>query len=490
MLILALLGCLSSSDETKQSQALETAKADVNGNPRPPGQGPRPSPSNPVPGGPQGQPPSGLKAAVNFQWSGTARDTLHSIVLISLDTVQADRLEVYGGRAKTPNLSKLATRGIVFEQAISHFPETALSHWAMMTSVLPEVHGNVPANGGSRYSGPTLAEIAKHHGYATGAFIGGVTMTDRASGFSRGFDVYDDQFPVRMEDMSRDGRQVTARAKKWIASQQGPYFAFLHYFDAHFPYTPKPPWDTLYDPDYNGSLDGTDAVLRPYRDGEKTPSQRDVEHILALYDGEISELDAKIKSVLEAVDNQTIVVVTSDHGESFSHGYYFNHRAGLWDEITHVPLLIAGPGVSSGRISQQVGLIDLLPTVLDLAGLPTDKRMQGQSALPLIQGKEQEERTAYSITDPWMANPQFAARTSKWKWIKQLEANLVYHLATDPEERATQKEVPTLLVSAQEKYTEQIEGLSAYQVEVTSRRTISEDECQRLMALGYTTCEQ
>ena len=120
---------------------------------------------------------------------------------------------------------------------------------------------------GSIYTGPTVADIAKAHNYVTGGFIGGVTMTDQASGFGRGFDVYDDQFAFSFEDMSRDGTEVTQRAKSWIQAQgQSNYVAFAHYFDAHFPYTPK---KNLYDPDYKGQIDGTDAVLRPYRDGQK-----------------------------------------------------------------------------------------------------------------------------------------------------------------------------------------------------------------------------
>jgi arylsulfatase A-like enzyme len=485
MMLIVLLGCVSDQEpKVTPEQPLEVISEPKRN--RPPHR-----PLNPPQKGGHGpHSPQGMKATVTFDWVGEPSETPKSIILISLDTVQASRMEVYGGRALTPNLMGLVKDSVVFEQAISHFPETALSHWSMMTSVLPEVHGNVPANGGSVYTGPTLAEIAKHPDSAPAAFIGGVTMTDQTSGFARGFDVYDDQFSFKPEDMARDGFQVTAKAKKWIKQQQGPYFAFLHYFDAHFPYTPKAPWNTKYDPDYAGTIDGSDAVLRPYREGEKTPSQRDIEHILSLYDGEISELDEKIKGILSMADPETIVIVTSDHGESFSHGYYFNHRGGLWDEITHVPLIIRSPGFKSGsRVSEQVGLIDLLPTILELAGLPLDSRMQGKSLLPLVNQKDGGREQVYSITDPWMPNPQFAVRTNQWKWISQQQQELVYNLQQDSTEEKNLSTIPIALRDSKEEYRKMMEKMIIHQVEVTAPRKISNEECQRLKSLGYTTCE-
>ena len=421
-----------------------------------------------------------------------------SIVLISLDTVRADRLAVYGGRAETPTLAALAARGAVFEQAISHFPETALSHWAMLSGVLPELHGNVPANRGSRYTGPTLAEIARSSGYTTGAFVGGVTLTDQSSGLSRGFDVYDDQFRLDPKDMRRPGAEVSHNAANWIRfsqQQQRPYFAFVHYFDAHFPYTPAPPWDTRYDPDYTGSLTGSDADLRPYRDGEKVPSAEDVAHVLALYDGELSELDALLAPVIEAAGPDALIIITSDHGESFEHDYYFNHRAGLWDGVTHVPWLIAGPGVPAGvRVAGQVGLIDVTPTALALAGLPHDARMQGTSRVPLLTAPATPGAEAvYSITDPWLPDPQFAVRTPTHKRIEQRGGSVVlsYDLGADPAELQPAAAVPDALLGARGRYDAQVKALLPHQAHDTEQATpYSPEECALLEALGYMTCQK
>ncbi len=487
--LLLLLGCQENTEVIKDLEPQKNVKQEDSSRANVKPQKKEFIPNAPFPN--QGPPGGGqriqkaFKATPTYQWVSEVSGEQKNIILVSLDTVQALRMEVYGGRAKTPNLKEFSTSAILFQKAISHFPETSLSHWSMMTGVLPEVHGNVPANGGSIYTGPTLSEIAKSQGYATAAFIGGVTMTDQASGFSRGFDVYDDKFTFKIEDMSRDGHEVTENAIEWIEKQKDPYFVFVHYFDAHFPYTPKV---NLYDPDYKGKIDGSDAILRPYRDGAKTPSQRDIEHILALYDAEITELDAKIAPILKLADEDTLIVVTSDHGESFSHDYYFNHRGGLWDEITHVPLLISHSEAS--QIPEQVGLIDLLPTVLDLANLPKDKRMQGKSKVGLLKNEGNGQEVVYSITDPWMPNPQLAVRTNQWKWIKQTKANLVYNLGKDPFETTSLADIPSKLKPKENSYTTLIKEMKQWQVEAPQKRKISDEECKRLMLLGYTTCDQ
>ena len=451
---------------------------------------------------------TGIHVTPVFSLEGEVSKEPTSIVLISLDTVRADSLSIYGGRAEVPNLEKLARRSVVFSQAISHFPETALSHWSMMSGVLPEVHGNVPGNGGSIYKGPTMAEIAKKQGYATAAIIGGITMTDQASGFKRGFDVYDDQFPVDPKDMMREGTKVTEKAVSWIQQHRSknpsqPFFLFAHYFDAHFPYTPKPPYDTKYDSSYTGTIDGTDAVLRPYRDGKQQPSQRDIDYVKALYDGEISELDTKIGPLLQEVGEDCIIIVTSDHGESFEHGYYFNHRAGLWDGIVHVPMIIQIPEFQQKILfKEQVGLIDLTPTVLSFAGLPKDKNFQGRDLkdeLKSLNVKSQsspsiKDHSVFSITDPWMPKPQFAVRTLDWKYIQQEDQTLVYQLSSDPTEEQNIKESSESTVQeAKKQYKALIEAKSFLQKKVQSHqpnRHISDEECKRLEALGYTTCEQ
>jgi arylsulfatase A-like enzyme len=209
---------------------------------------------------------------------------------------------------------------------------------------------------------------------------------------------------------------------------------------------------------------------------------------LALYDAEITELDEKIAPLLALASDNTLVVVTADHGESFSHDYYFNHRVGLWDEVTHVPLLIGGGTQGAKRVSQQVGLIDILPTVLDLSGLPSDRRFMGTSRVDWFDNTTPSTEMVYSITDPWMPEPQFAVRTETSKWIDGLKQTLVYDLRSDPLEAQSSTTIPKSLQSAKEQYQEMIANYQQWLAESPRKRQISDEECKRLMALGYTTC--
>ncbi len=348
-----------------------------------------------------------------------------NVVFISLDTVRADALGCYGHPAfRTPAIDGLAASGAQFAQAITHIPETALSHWAIFTSVEPPLHGNVNRNGTSRYVGPLAQEIFKAHGYTTGAVIGGVTLRSDV-GLHRGFDTYDEDFAFSTKALKRPGGEVTERAVAFIrAHGNGPFFLFVHYFDAHFPYQPPPPFDTLYDPGYHGDVDGSDEKLAPYRDGNKPIADRDLAHVKALYGGEISFLDAQVKTLSAALaetgaKDRTLVVLFSDHGESFEHDYYFNHARVLYDATLHVPLIIAFPGVvlPGVVVETQVRTIDILPTVLELLGIPGDVKFQGQSLAPLLHGLEQHLPSAFSLTDPWRPSHLESVRSEGWKLI-------------------------------------------------------------------------
>jgi len=424
-----------------------------------------------------------------------------NLVFISLDTVSADHLSLYGGSAKTPNIERIGSNGVVFTNAYSHFPETAVSHWTMMTGALPEVHGNVPANGTSRHTGPTLAERMTDVGYHTAAFIGGETLTDRSTGMSRGFARYDDQYPWNRTDLKRPGSEVATAAIQWINEQkksEKPYFAFVHFFDAHFPYTPSPPWDTAYDPNYTGTLTGSDADLRPYRDGIKTPSPEDIAHISALYDGEISELDAIIAPLLEvANDGNTLIVITADHGESFGHDYWFNHRDALWDEVINVPLIMSGPNVPpKKRVGALTGLVDVTPTILDVLGMEPLETVNGTTLRPMWTAPVYMP-PIFSMTDPNRPSPQMSMRTLGHKIIvkmnngaAQKDGSLRYFIPPDPGEKDPTASLPDDYPDLEKTYKERLTPvLEKWQGPVPKPRTpehaVTPEEHERLKALGY-----
>jgi len=449
-----------------------------------------------APGSPGGPPPPGgprkaFFATPTFDLLPAPPGPQRSLLFISLDTVSASALALYGGRAELPALEGLAAQGVRFEAAISPFPETCPTHWAMWTGVLPAAHGNLPAQSGSIYSGPTLAEIARDKGYDTGAFVGGVTLVDVNCGLSRGFSVYDDRFNIDAADMKRPAAQTTQAALSWL-QQRGsrPFVAFVHYFDAHFPYLPPPPFDTRYDATYRGTLTGDDAALRPYRDGGRTPEPRDVAHIYSLYQGEIAALDADIARLLASVPPETIVVITADHGESFGHNYWFNHKDALWDEVINVPLVLRAPGLPAGGVvTAPVGLIDLAPTLAALMGLPADRGMMGESRVALAQGAAGATGAAvvYAITDPWGTRPQLAARSADRKIILEADGSgLAYDLGADPAEVDPGTLRGDEGTAARAAYTALIEAARPRQVAAPGAPGLSPEECRRLEALGYT----
>jgi arylsulfatase A-like enzyme len=212
------------------------------------------------------------------------------------------------------------------------------------------------------------------------------------------------------------------------------------------------------------------------------PRADDVEAQLALYDGELAYLDSLLGQLLSVVDEETIVVVTSDHGESFEHGYLYNHRESLWDNTLRVPLVIRGSGISAGSThSQQVALTDILPTILTLAGLPNDRKIQGSS---LLDGHEQPR--VYSTTDPWFGDRQVSARTqvAKGIWRDGLSP-LGYDLSTDPNENNDLGAIPETLIGADSDYASIISSGSSLQRPELPSRHISPQRAEQLEALGY-----
>jgi len=421
-------------------------------------------------------------ASPTFQLSPAEGDR-RSVLLISLDTVRADRLGVYGGRAQTPNLSSFAAEGARYDQAMTHFPETCLSHWSMLSGVMPAVHGNVPAQGGSIYTGPTGAEIARKAGYRTAAFIGGRTLQDTFCGLSRGFDYFDDKIPSRPDVNDRPAKEVLDAALRWMTAQTGPTFVFVHLFDAHTPYEPKPAFDVY--GDRSLPFDGSARTLAPFLQGEATPTPAQVERALSLYDAELSGLDAELGTFLAKIPHDTVVAITSDHGESFEHGYYFNHQLGLWDSVMRVPLLLRGPGVPAGtQIAAQVGHIDLLPTLLDLAGLPADQRMMGQSTTPLLRGEGQGRAEVFATTDPWLPQSRFALRTPTHKALYLPDEAQGFDLLADPGETEP-LDIPEALAGGRAAYEALIAGHAPHQVAPPASRSLGQEERNQLEALGY-----
>jgi len=419
-----------------------------------------------------------------------------NVILISIDTLRPDRMGVYGhrpmGLSTTPFLDTLAARSTVFTNATSTSSWTLPAHWALLTGVPDQVHGvvndRIPLPEGLL----TLAEILEGEGYITGGFFSGPYL-DPAFGFARGFDVYESCIgaderrgtgrPPGAEDARRGAprtrfrtnevvtsRRVSDRGLEFIRKSRGePFFLFLHYFDVHNDFLPPPPFDTRFGPPYAGWVNGRGVTSDPrYR---ADMASEDLDRLLALYDGEIGWVDRNLELLFDQIDRidraileNTVVIVTSDHGEEFFEKGRVGHRKHLYQCVVQIPLIVSCPGrVAAGRtVEDLVRIYDIVPTIADLAGIPCPGAVQGESLLDLLNRpapdstdsgsgrsvlldltqipKENKftRRTAFRLGPMKLISVQERALTGKGDFPSGgslvSETHELYDLATDPDE--------------------------------------------------------
>lgn len=371
---------------------------------------------------------------------GELSATPPNIIFIVVDALRADHVSSYGyERPTTPNLDAImAAEGVRFEQAITASSWTYPSNAAMLTGRMPSRLGvdwssfesSIPA-------GETLlAEHLHNAGYYTAGFVNNFYLTD-GFGFNRGFDVYE---TLRGSEKAED---LNLLALNWLESQwvpQGrpqPLFLFLYYYDPHTWYNPPPPYDTLYDKNYSGSLN-PDVYQhgQPVVAGEVVPTPRDIEHLIALYDGEITYWDHHFVQIMAHLEGRglledSIIVVTSDHGQMFGEHEKWVHRNSLYEEVLRVPMFIRYDGVTrKGHVATApVNTVDLMPTILNLVGLPVPNGLDGLSLRYQAQGgpgnpnrlifAEMESELSPSAPGHWIAPPADlrSVRQGDWKYI-------------------------------------------------------------------------
>jgi arylsulfatase A-like enzyme/Tfp pilus assembly protein PilF len=334
---------------------------------------------------------------------------------VTIDTLRADRLGCYGYRATTtPVLDALAARGVRFTTAVAHAPLTAPSHASILTGLLPLGHG-VRDNGSFVLppSPTTLAEAFRDAGYRRAAFVSGFPL-DHRFGFARGFETYDDRLlrggdPRRAAYVERPAAETTRTAVAWMAGAHAPWFAWVHYFDPHAPYAP--------------------------------PGDLAARFASSPYDGEIASVDRELGRLLTAAEagpSGTLVLVTSDHGESLGEHGEATHGVFVYDATLRVPWVMAGPGVPRGRVSPVVARgVDVAPTLLDYAGLRVPAAMHGRPLRPAADGREMKDAPAYAESLFCRLNLGWAElhawRTARWKLIEASRPEL-YDLEADPGE--------------------------------------------------------
>jgi arylsulfatase A-like enzyme/Tfp pilus assembly protein PilF len=370
---------------------------------------------------------AGLRAAATFLLLFAALPGISNaqsqpnIVLVTLDTTRADRIGFMGSkRGLTPQLDAVARQGVVFTRAYSQAPLTTVSHATMFTGTYPQFHKVNDFGIPLPKDLPALAELLKQRGYKTGAFVGSIILdpvNGMAPSFNRGFDVYSADYRRRKRGLDRyktmenRAEQVVARASAWVKKNAaGPFFLWVHVFDPHEPYEAPAPYAQRFAKDkYDGEIAYTDAVMG----------------------GLFAELRA-----LGKYDN-TLIVVTADHGESLGDHGERAHGVFLYDETIHIPLLMKFPANQHAgrRVDALAGLVDLAPSVLDVAGVTIPRVMQGRSLVPLIGQKAPPERPVYSETDyprrafGWSSLATW--RTGKYLFVRAPRPEL-YDTAADP----------------------------------------------------------
>jgi arylsulfatase A-like enzyme len=377
-----------------------------------------------------------------------------NLVLVTVDTLRADHTTPYGyGRDTTPVLARLAREGVRVEQAYAPMATTGPSHAALLTSRYPVSLGYLRNGQRLDEAHLTLAERLREAGYRTSAAVSSFVL-DKRLGFAQGFGTYDSRFEraratatmERWEGLTvpagfdRRADETTDVALAWLArrGRDRPFFLWIHYFDPHHPYAPPAPYDQRFAPP-------PAATGLPRR-------------AVALYDGEIAFTDHQLGRLLDAIDAEglaarTLVVVTADHGEGLMQHGHMGHGLHLYEEAVRVPLVFRWPGsLPAGTVVPgPVEHVDLVPTVLDLLGVPRGGEViEGQSLAPALRGQggtagRDPRRTVFLqrrlydtdvVSGFHVKGEKFAVRSGPWKYIEAPEEQTreLYDLRSDPGE--------------------------------------------------------
>jgi len=303
----------------------------------------------------------------------SAEDGQKNVLLITIDTLRADRLSCYSGEhVQTPNIDSLAETGVLFTRAFANTSTTLPSHTNILLGASPLYHGvHDNLNFVVREDFLTLAEHLKASGYATAAYVGAYPL-DARFGLDQGFDIYDADYPhdyySELTALERRAEDVVDKACEGIKDAKWPWFFWIHCYDPHLPYEPPEPFKSRF---------------------AKNP-----------YDGEVAYVDLVMGKLLaclreEQLYDETVIVFTGDHGESLgqhgelSHGF-FAYNSAIW-----VPLIMKVPGTRPNSVDQNVSHLDIFPTICDVIGIKKPSFLHGNSLLPALEGKKLSDRTIY-----------------------------------------------------------------------------------------------
>ena len=471
-------------------------------------------------------------------------NALPNVILISVDTLRADHVSSYGyDKPTTPSIDALAARGIRFAHAASTAAFTVPTHASMMTGLYPSSHGATyqyddPSSfviRGMSPETPTLAEILSRHGYETAGFVS-CSLVGRQFGFARGFSVYDDRFDrlqraraqlfarsllfrgleqygvFKPEDLDgeRHASEVNPLVEDWLRGRAAPnqsFFLFVHYYDAHAPYAPPPEYARRGDGSPIEAIYQGNLLLH----GAYTLTPEALDDTLALYDGEIRYVDDHVGRLMKLLETSgalrnAIVILTSDHGESFGEHDHWAHTRVLYEDVVRVPFIMQlpqGRGAGSVITDAIAQPTDILPTVLSTVGLAVPREVQGKDLTALLDPGRSRPRapsraasTAFSeqmhdadsarrFGSRYEADLQ-AVRTLRWKYIFSSKGpEELYDLTADPAECTNLAGLkPGELLSMRELMGIWRRSIGA-PIETHAREEIDPATIENLRSLGY-----
>lgn len=460
-----------------------------------------------------------------------------NVILIVLDTVRADHLSLYGyHRRTTPWLERFAETATLYPHCFAGSYSTLPSHSTMLTGLYPRTHGAANLPPGLSVGEPldsrfeTLAERLAELGYANAAVVANFSYLSRAFGTHQGFHLYDDRrpvpffprgkkFPLRYGMLSLlDGSTVLNGAQRLyrsaseinesvfeilehLSGRRSPVFLFINYMDAHSPYVPPEPFNSLFDGrqaeftpvvHYNALRD--DVALR-----KRAITEAERRHYLSQYDGAIAFLDAELARLVTRLRDlglydDSLIIITSDHGEAFGEHGYVGHEWSMHQHQIGIPLIIKYPRQTTGRVvNWNAGHVDLLPTILDTVGAPVPEGVQGTSLLSLDAAKASRhiyaegylkgnlvlsDRVRYPLMTWAIVSPE------RWKLISDSDGRVeLYDLEKDPGEQRNlageRTDISRKLLAALEDWKRRLP------LAQSAKRRIDPRAIERLRALGY-----
>ncbi len=436
-----------------------------------------------------------------------------NVLLLTIDTLRADHLGAYGyGRPTSPHLDGLAKEAVVFDQAYTYWPKTRGSFVALLTGRRDSQTGYGKTHPVLLPFNPTLASVLKEAGYRTVAIVDNGNVASEY-GYSRGFDAYRETWKERalVGEMDRT-RAISDGGIEFLrkAGSAGPFLLWLHYVNPHAPYTPPPPYDRAF-LDKRARSGPRLTVVPGFHDGIPkqwaVPGEDRLAYYVAQYDGEIAAVDQEVGRVLGALKEvglteRTVVLVTSDHGESLGeHGYYFDHGEDVFDPSMRIPFVLRVPGgLRGGRTSVLTTTLDVVPTLLDAVKVSYPPDLAGTSVLPAAKGGTMSRERLYGRNDrglsaTWDARYKVVANPGE-KGVRYA----LYDRETDPAEevnvaarrpealRVPLRELELLLDRAEREWihTRRLIG------EPPKQWRVDPETCRAMRAMGYAVagCEE